>query len=322
MPNQKITLQTYISALIIGLLVLFAATIAGFLTRADSMPAPDENNFITTSEGVVKRVDFPNVTLLAGAAIVLDETTGEILFEKNADVQLPLASLTKIMTVLVASELAPDNVVVSISGDALKTEGENGFTEGERWRFEDLLEAMLVKSSNDSAAAIASVAGAFAPVGTSSADTLEERFIERMNERAKELRLSATYFLNPTGLDTNEAVSGGYGSARDTALLFGKAVRRAPMAFEATREESVTLHSLDDAKYTFDNTNTEVKGLPGIIASKTGFTDLAGGNLAVMFEAGPVHPITIIVLGSTKEGRFEDAKKLSEATLRFLAEER
>lgn len=82
----------------------------------------------------------------------------------------------------------------------------------------------------------------------------------------------------------------------------------------------VTLRSLNDVDHQVKNTNEAVERFPGLIASKTGFTSLAGGNLAVAFEAGPMYPIIIVVLGSTLEERFNDIEKLIWASLEYLQE--
>jgi len=316
-------LKSYALVFVIGLAAILLAAWVTSLVEHPTIPAPDKGRAITTAEGFTKQVDFPNVALKAQAAVVYDSTTGEILFEKNGNVQLPLASLTKIMTAYVASAALPKGATVEITKESLSTEGDSGFKRGEEWHLKDLLNAVLVESSNDGAAAVASVAGAFTEsTSTAQINFLKENgmghFVELMNERARALGLGETYFLNPTGLDQSEAVSGGYGSARDVALLFDKAVRSFPDVFEATRYSFVTIESLENATHKAKNTNTEIGSIPAVVASKTGFTDLAGGNLAVMFEAGPMRPVVVVVLGSTKEGRFEDTAALAEATLRYI----
>ncbi len=78
------------------------------------------------------------------------------------------------------------------------------------------------------------------------------------------------------------------------------------------------MQSIEGKVHNFENTNKDVRSFTGVIASKTGFTDLAGGNLAFMFEAGPMRPIAIVVLGSTAEDRFTDVKKLISASLEYI----
>lgn len=258
---------------------------------------------------------FEHLTLEAKGAYVYDITTGEALFAKNDTAQLPLASLTKIMTAFVASELVPDSRSVVLSEAAIAVEGDNGLRAGERWRFKDLLDYTLVVSSNDGAYAIAGAAGA----SIAAASDPHISFVGRMNQKAVELGLPQTFFINESGLDTNEAVGGGYGSARDMAVLLSSVVMEKPHLLEATTYEVFNIASqefLHDAT----NTNTALGSIPNIIASKTGFTDLAGGNLAVAFDAGVNRPVVAVVLGSSYDGRFTDMEKLVRATLKRIGQ--
>jgi len=253
--------------------------------------------------------EFDNLSLIAKAIFVYDIKKDKILFAKNEEMQLPLASLTKVMTALVAIENTQNNTVVSISDEVLDTEGDSGFTAGEIWDLKKIIDFTLVESSNDGASAIASVIGSDALSAQN-----ENTFINLMNKKAKELDLPQTYFLNESGLDRSEDFAGSYGSAKDMAFLFSFVIKKHPNLLEATAYDFFEVNSRD-ASYLAENTNQIVGQIPGIIASKTGFTDLAGGNLVVVFEAGPMRPIAISVLGSTVEDRFSDIEKLVSASL-------
>lgn len=255
--------------------------------------------------------------LIAKAAVVYDVAKGSELFAMNAEAQLPLASLTKIMTALTVRETLATTESVTIGKKSLKADGDGLLKTGDRWELGKLLDWTLVRSSNDGAVAVASAWEAVErtkPEATASSTN----FVAAMNAKAKELGLSQTYFLNETGLDLNEDVSGAYGSARDVSRLFVTAVKEFPETFEATRYHDLAIDSASGV-YKTKNTNAEAETIPGLIASKTGLTDLAGGNLVILFDAGPDHPIAISVLGSTQEGRFQDVQKLVEATLKYLA---
>jgi len=259
---------------------------------------------------------FEAPELVARAAVVYDVAKGTELFASNPEAQLPLASLTKVMMALTARESLGGDQIVAIGKKTLKADGDGLLKTGEKWSLRSLLDWTLVRSSNDGAVAIASAWEAVAqakPEATASSTD----FVAAMNSRAKELGLTQTYFLNETGLDLNEELSGSYGSARDVNKLFITAVREFPESFEATRYKELIIDS-SRGTYKTKNTNNIVETLPGLIASKTGFTDLAGGNLVILFDAGPNHPIAISVLGSTQDGRFEDVAKLIDATLRYL----
>ncbi len=208
---------------------------------------------------------------------------------------MPLASLAKIMTGLAAKEAFLPSLLVLIPKEAVLQEGDEGFIVAEEWPVADLIDAMLISSSNDAAFALALEFDKY----------FSEDFIGLMNKKAKELGLTQTYFLNPTGLDLSEAASGAYGSAKDVSNLLLYAMKNYPSLMEITRLKTANIHARK-----FENTNQVVNELPGFIAGKTGYSDLAGGNLAVMIDKGFGQPFIIVVLGSTLSGRFSDVKTL------------
>ncbi len=249
--------------------------------------------------------------IIARAAYVQDLTTGAVLYEKNADTQLPLASITKVPLALVAAEFLSPNDVVVVSMDAV-LRGEGGLGEGERWRADDLIDYTLVVSSNVGAEALAEavdepIRRVFpqAPLGSAA--------VWRMNVLAEELGLSQTYFVNPSGLDETLTQPGAMGSAKDIARILRYAAFEMPDVFEATRNPSEIGHPLNTDTKEVENTNDALPDIPGLVLGKTGFTDLAGGNLAIIYEAGPSRPVVAVLLGSTKEGRFEDMRALIRA---------
>jgi D-alanyl-D-alanine carboxypeptidase len=220
------------------------------------------------------------------------------------------------MTAVVASESAPLYTTVSITKDDLSAEGNSGLKVGERWSLRDLLSFTLVSSSNDGAKALASVAsrdGTF----TQKAGKDQNRsadFVLKMNQEAQNLKLTQTFFLNETGLDVSSTTSGAYGSARDVADLLSYVLVRYGEIIEDTTYERIDIPSLDQTHHAI-NTNKALRAIPGIVASKTGFTDLSGGNLAVVFEIAPSHPIIAVVLGSTPTGRFTDMSLIASTAL-------
>ncbi|MBI3019811.1 MAG: D-alanyl-D-alanine carboxypeptidase [Parcubacteria group bacterium] len=233
---------------------------------------------------------------------------------------------------------------VVVGKEAIAEEGDNGLLVGERWRKDDLIALTLLASSNDGAHALASAVEAFqkenetsatpnqssqssdgTPVveqsslrGTAGQASQEIPFVEMMNARAKDLGMNQTYFLNAAGLDAQKNESGAYGSARDVAALLEYILRTSPGIFAATPYEKMTFTSRDGIAHNAKNTNEQMAAIPGLVASKTGFTDLAGGNLAIIFEAGPMYPVAVVVLGSSVEGRFNDVAHLVSATLARL----
>jgi len=255
---------------------------------------------------------FASTTLQAHAAYVLDITNGQVLYNLNPDVQLPLASLTKVPMALVVSEVLTPDMKIVIPYDTAPVGNAERLTQGDTWRIDDIIDFTLAASSNDGAEILADKAG----------DALHARYAQspadnatlwRMNDLAKQLGLTKTYFLNVSGLDESTTQSGAYGSAHDMATLFAYAATTSPKTFSATTRPSFTLTSVNGTRAVAINTDKVLDAIPGIIMGKTGYTDLAGGNLAVVFNAKPDHPVVAVVLGSTEQGRFDDMKKLVAA---------
>lgn len=260
----------------------------------------------------VAHTAFDTLKIEAQAAYVFDGKTGKVLYAKNAEQQLPLASLTKLMTAIVTAENATWSEHLVIKQNSLAADGDNGLRPGDTWTILDLLQFTLVVSSNDGALALAHK-------GTKESTGNRKSFLTEMNRRAKVLGLEQTYFLNSTGLDSTTEISGGYGSARDAAHLLQHALRIAGPALEATRFPDLSYQPTGQYTYRAQNTNQLVTNIPGLMASKTGFTDLAGGNLVIAIDVGINHPIFLAVLGSTQEGRFSDIETLVQKTFETLA---
>ncbi|MEX2369267.1 MAG: hypothetical protein WD552_02665 [Candidatus Paceibacterota bacterium] len=257
-----------------------------------------------------------DISVAAESVVVWDVQNHRPLFEKSADKERPLASVTKLMTALVGAQLAAETGVVEtvISRQHLEALGESGLVAGQTWNIYDLISFMLMGSSNDAARAVAAAAG------VDQNDGYAKDFIERMNDTAQSLGLEKTYFFNPSGLDLNETlISGGYGSARDIAQLFSYILETNKQILLPTTYSSKTFQSLEGVSYSAQNTNTWLSEFPEALGSKTGYTVLAGGNLVMAFDLE--RPIVIAVMGSTQTGRFQDMKTLYSATKRYLAEE-
>ncbi len=269
-------------------------------------------------EKIISTKMFDNLNLVAKAVYVYDVNAKKVIFEKNSDSQLPLASLTKLMTAITAMDMLPNDSKITIKKEFLAEEGDTGLLANESWKLKDLLDFSLVASSNDGARSIASVIGAF-DLKTDDYDLGRKDFIEKMNIKAKELGLTQTYFINESGLDVNTSTSGGYGSAQDVGNLLKYILVTNQDILEATKYKNFSVDS-DTTEHMAKNTNSSVSNIPGLLASKTGYTDLAGGNLAVAFDPSVGKPIVIVVLGSTINGRFSDVKSLVDASLEYVQE--
>ena len=275
----------------------------------------ESNNEISEHVGVF---NAPSVT--AENVIVWDVRAGKSVYEKNSSVPKPLASITKVMTALTALESVPKNTTVTIDYNSLAQDGNSNLIAGEKWLLKDLIDFSLVESSNDGIAAVASAVGAISDGSPGKRNAGRVSFIDMMNQKARELDLGHMSFVNESGLDIyNETEAGAFGSAEDVAKLFSYVLTKHPDLFEATTHKDLRVRSLTGNTHIAKNTNNALAEIPALIGSKTGYTDISGGNLGVILDPGINYPMVIIVLGSTFEDRFKDVVALSEATLDYFS---
>lgn len=260
---------------------------------------------------------FNDTEIRAKSAIVWDVEKQRILFNKNADDRLPLASITKLMTALVTYEILDPDKKIIVPKSAIETDGNSGLSEGEAFTVQDLTDLTLIVSSNDGASTLGTVTGE--TIGGEG--NAEGVFIRAMNVKAEELGLSQTSFTNSTGLDVSATEAGAYGSARDMALLTEYMLANVPEALALTNQDLTTIRNESGGKHVAKNTNEVTRTIQGLIASKTGYTRLAGGNLAIAFNAGLNRPIIVVVLGSSQEGRFSDTLDLIKRTRTYIENE-
>lgn len=253
---------------------------------------------------VFKKRHFDNLKLAsieASSVYVFDSTANQVIFERQATTPRPLASITKIMTALVASELWPPEEHVRVTLPYLTETGET-VMQSDLWKMRDLIPLMMTRSSNEAAEAIS----VFAP-----------DFIDRMNKKAKEIGMWKAEFFNASGLDVHTAKAGGYGTAEEVAFLTLYTLKKFPYVFETTTKRVYNATSEEGRSYMIENTNPLAVTLEGLVASKTGFTDLARGNLVFTFnvldEKSNPHLIVVSLLNSSKEGRFQDADNIIKA---------
>lgn len=241
----------------------------------------------------------------ARAAHVLDVQTGEVLYEKNATEALPIASITKLMTSLLTHELIEDSESGVIDERSLRQSGATGLREGDVLTIKDLNNLALISSSNDAAFALAATVGRLLGDRDPAA-----QFVAGMNIRADEIGLSTFEFKNPTGLDVSTDEPGAVGSAADVSYLLSFILREYPELLAPSQMSAARIYSESGDYLDIENTNRILYAIPNLLASKTGYTDLAGGNLTVAFDAGFNRPIVVTVLGSTRQERFTDVLNL------------
>lgn len=249
-----------------------------------------------------------DVDIRAEAAYVWDVAGQRALYKKNESEVLPLASITKLMTALVAHELIAEQQTLGVPLTAIQQAGNSGLIAGEEMTVAELNRLALISSSNDAAYALA------ANVGQLLGDRdPASQFVSGMNIRANELQLPTLEFKNTTGLDISPTEPGAVGSARDVSFLMEYILEQYPDILLPTTDSSARVFNTDGAYHDINNTNVIAQEIPNLLASKTGYTDLAGGNLTVAFDLGLDRPIIITVLGSTRDHRFSDVLELMSA---------
>lgn len=258
-----------------------------------------QNDPAIQSSPVFNKQAFSGIETEAKAYIVYDVMTKEVIASKNETLQLPLASITKVMTAITSTLHKKKTDIITIRDSSIEDGYDLGLKKNQEWPLIELLKYTLVFSSNDGAEAVADSVG-------------KEKFITLMNTDASTFGLTA-FFTDPAGRDINGRI-GGTGTVLDVAKLFAIARKNIPEVMDATTRKRSTM--LGGEIRGIPNTNQEVETLPGAEASKTGYTDLAGGNLGIIVDVTLGHPVVIVVLGSTKEGRFNDVDILYKALRR------
>ena len=292
---------------------ILGAILVGLLTFSFVLGTQVKRGNVSTPTEVVIN-PFDKVEIVARSAYVYDVRNNQMLYSKNPNERMPLASLTKVMTAVVALEIVPTYSTIVINQSAIRSNGDSGLRVGERWSLNRLLDFALLTSSNDGVQAVALALGALSQTNPTDKVAVDD-FVSQMNKKADEIGMKNTYYFNVTGLDESNQKGGAYGTSEDEAKLFAYALKKHPEIFEATTHKEMRISSLDNIVHLAKNTDVVVNYIPGIKGSKTGFTDLAGGNLVVAFDPELGRPIIISILGSTEKDRFRDMIKLVEASL-------
>lgn len=234
----------------------------------------------------------------AQAALLMEKTTGQVLYAKNEHEQLEPASVTKVMTLLLAMEALDEGRIryddtVTVSAYAASMGGSRVFlSEGEQITVEDLFKAICVASGNDASVAMAEhIAG------------VTELFVEQMNARAKQLGMNDTHFVNCTGLPAEGHVT----SAWDIALMSRELILHHP---DIRRFTTIWMDTLRGGSFQLSNTNKLIRFYDGATGLKTGSTDAAGFCISATAERDGMELIAVIMKGQTADKRNTDAKTL------------
>ncbi len=241
------------------------------------------------------------ITINSKAAILIDASSGKILYEKNADQQLAIASITKVMTLNLIFDAVENgkldlNEKIMISQNASGMGGSQAFIDaGYNYTASELIKSIIIASANDSAVAMAErVAGS------------EEAFVHKMNEKAKALGMNNTVFKNCTGLPE----SGHLSSARDVAKMSQELLKHKDYFTWATIWMDEINHEKDGRVTELVNTNKLIRSLNGCNGLKTGYTSEAGFCVTTTAERDGMRLISVILGGNTSKERFKESAEL------------
>ena len=271
--------------IVLAVLCLLLAVTAVLRSYADAVPG--------VQAAGVQDFDVP-----CAAAVLIDEDSGTVLYEKNADERRPVASITKVMTLLLTCEALQAGKIalgdiVPVSEHAYHMGGSQIWLEpGEQLTLQEMLKAICISSANDAAVAVAEfVAGS------------EPAFVDAMNARAAALGMTATHFANACGLDEEGHLS----SARDVAVMSREMLLHHP---EVREYCTVWMDTLRGGRTQLVNTNKLLKSYPGITGLKTGTTGKAGVCITASAERDGLRLIAVVLGASSGKERFEAAKTL------------
>ena len=240
----------------------------------------------------------PDLTLNCRAVCLIDQDTGTVLYEKNADQQMPIASITKVMTLLLTFEAIHDgrltlDTLVPVSEHAYHMGGSQIWLEpGEQFTLDEMIKAICVSSANDAAVAVAELVGGS-----------EQGFVQMMNDRAAELGMTNTTFHNACGLDTEGHLS----TARDVAIMSRQILTTCPEVLHYT---GIWTDTLRGGATQLVNTNKLLRRYNGITGLKTGTTSGAGVCISASATRDGLNLIAVVLGAPSSKDRFEAATTL------------
>ena len=239
-----------------------------------------------------------SLSLPCRAAILIDQDTGTVLYEKNADQRVPIASITKVMTLLLTFEAVRAGKInfdtqVPVSSHAASMGGSQIWLEpGEQFTLDEMLRAICVSSANDAAVAVAELVGGS-----------EESFVAMMNAKAAELGMTDTTFKNACGLDTEGHLS----TARNVAIMSRTILTEYP---EVLHYSGIWTDSLRNGQTMLVNTNKLLRRYDGITGLKTGTTGGAGVCISASATRNGLNLIAVVLGSNSSAERFESATRL------------
>lgn len=254
-------------------------------------------------EQTESEVKQPEVKLYALSAVLLDATNNRILYEKNADQIMPMASTTKIMTAIIALESGNMDDVVTVSKKAASMPKVHlGMREGEQYYLKDLMKSLMLESHNDSAVAIAEHIGQSV-----------EGFAQMMNQKARDLGCSQTFFITPNGLDADIDGKQHSTTAYELAKIAAYAIQN-PKFDELIATRSASFNELTTQRsFTVNNKDRFLDMMTGAIGIKTGFTNKAGYCFVGAIERDGIKLVSVVLASGWpphKNYKWTDTKAL------------
>ena len=272
---------------------MYLSAFVGFLSSYEKI------NVSGVEVVVYKDIDIP---LEARSAIIYNIDTDTVLAGKDVDAPYSIASITKLASGLIANKYLSNTDSTTIESEDFKIYANTNIGLGDEWFTRDLLKFSLITSSNRGINA----------VGRTVHNKTGIKLVDLLNEFAVSNSLVQTHFVNSTGLDAHEGLSGSESSAQDIAKIAAIFVKTYPDLAGFTRNQVEIFTTQNNKTYTANNTNTLLSSTQyPILLTKTGYTDIAGGTLAMVLEIEGER-IAFVVLGSSRSGRFTDMKSLIE----------
>ncbi len=282
-PTYVISCSAFIAVFLIVYLIAFFIT-DDFVVR----PHVEDSYYHITDE------------VSADAAVIYNITGDTVVAGKNITTPKSIASITKLTAALLAYPRLDETDITVLDSVDFEIEATTPLRLGDTWHTSDLLAYSLITSSNRGINA----------VGRTIEDKTGTSLVDLMNDFVRQHALVHTHFINPTGLDAHDTLAGSESSVFDMAKIAGIIVNDQPELAEQTVHEKGSFYSLDGIQYDAKNTNELIGSLSErILLSKTGYTDIAGGALIMVVERNDTL-FALVVLDSTRTGRFEDMKKL------------
>jgi len=279
--------------------VIVLSLIVSFILNAAFLPVMAAKTDDSAKSTAAKASDTSKAfDLKAKASVLMDVDSGNILYEKNIHEKLPIASITKVMSMLLVMEALDSGKItyedmVPVSEHSYDMGGSQVYLKpGEEFTVLEMMKAVAIHSANDATVALAEkISGS------------EDAFVAMMNEKARELGMNDTNFLDCTGLtDDNH-----YSSALDVATMSRELIRKHPKVLEIT---SVWHDTFRNGLFSLDNTNKLIRSYQGANGLKTGFTTKAGHCLSASAKRNNLQLIAVVLGEPDSDTRFAEAKKL------------